>query len=196
MSAGSCGVAETCLWNWKEEKLSLEKKNSLQALGFSDTLGQRKGLLSAPCYCLSWGRDVPYSAPCLEAGLSCDQMQTFSMWDWMHTLHAVQDTDKSLLRQCAALLQQESAVKSTQCLISWYFSILPCKFPLWFMLCHTCFWNTFFPSIQTVKNAVVKGRGLQEENWVFSGSSVWMKRSCMCFQDAADLEHWCLLRGK
>lgn len=69
--------------------------------------------------------------------------------------------------------------KSAQCLINWYFSILPCKFSLQVMLCHICFWDTFFPSTQPDKNAVVKGRRLQE-NWVFSGSSVWMKRSCMC----------------
>lgn len=99
-----CGTERRRNWLWRKKTLPL------QGLGFSDTLEQCKGLLSVPCYCLSWGLGTPYSAAGLEVHFSCDQMQIFSTWDWTDTPHAVQDADKSLLWQCAALLQQESAL--------------------------------------------------------------------------------------
>lgn len=123
MSADSCPVAEICLWNWKELCASGEKNATFASIRVFWYTGTTQGSIVYSLLLSFWGLGIPCSAPCLEVCLSCDQMQTFSTWDWMHTLHAVQDAGKSLVWQCAALLQQESALSKV--LSVWSIGIFP-----------------------------------------------------------------------
>lgn len=187
MSADNCHVAEIWLWSWKEGLCLCEIKIlSLRELGFSDALEQLIGLQSAPCYCISGGLDNSYSAPWLE--VCCSWWLNGIIVNLRPAVHlscCAGYRQITSMAGCFLITVRVCSVTSTQYLMHWYFSTLPVIFPSDSFHVTLLFVTPSFPPPVVLINQWWREEGWgfhcsrQEESWEFSGSCVWMKRTCL-----------------
>lgn len=198
MSADSCGVAEICLWNWKEEKLTLEKKNStfarIRVFWYTGTM-QR----SIVCSLLLSFLRTRHSLFCCRFG------STFLLWPNANVLNMRLDRHPSCCAGCwqitamAMCCFATARVCSDQKVFSfWSIGIFPyylVNFP--YESCYAIFvWGIpSFPPPELLRMWWSREEGFRGTECFKAAVSEWRKVVCV-FQDAAELVHQCLLIGK